>query len=393
MFWTRQRTQGILLILAGGFGVLTVIGFVVVIGIAMYVPADKAPAAASTAPPPRAAAPAASDMFGTIEIGASGIKGIVWHITAQEVRDVFRVAPDAQAARYRIFAHAMVKHYKDYNTDMQNERKAADAAQRVAIFIARMKADRVPEADIFIVASSGVAGLPDMARIQSEVTRRTGRTPDVITADRECQYTFDWIVPTNEIYNSAAIDVGSGNTKACYVERDDDYGSRSRALELLPYGTKTFAKKVLAKQRPNEDFAHASARIVRPLVDPLIAEAVDGDPGLRTRHRVYLSGGGAWVTAMLVHPDRKDAEYVPLSAPKDFADLRKSAAAGTADLESLGDPFTADQLVAGLDVLAAISRDLNLQRREVIFPAAARDAWMSNYLMLKLAGTGTAQNE
>lgn len=388
MLFTRRRVQGLALIVAGALGTLTVLGMVVAIIIGMIVPTEKHTSPTQASAAPNLPTTPGGDVFGTIEIGSNGVKGIVWHITPAKAKALFAQKPGADAARYQIFAHAMVRHYDDFNTKLQDARNIGAAADAVADFVKRMRSEHVPLANIYIVASSGVADLPQLAEIKLQVAGRTGKSPDVITAERECSYTFEWVVPDSHTYDSAVVDVGSGNTKACYVEHGT-YGDRVRGLELVSYGAKTFETKVNAERKPGEDFARISARISGAALDPPIEDGVAGNPGLLTRPLVYLSGGTAWVTAMLMHPAERDDDYILLSVPIDFTVLRKKAVAETADLASLGDPFTPHQLVAGLDVASAVANELNLKRRAVLFPAPARDAWMSNYLMNKLAESET----
>lgn len=385
-----KRTKGIFLIVVGGTGVLAVPAFLLLLAIAAYIPSgqnappDQAPQAQNAAPAPPATA--RSDKYGTIEIGSSGIKGIVWEITPDKAKELFQVRPDVQTARYAVFKHAMIKHYKDFNTKLQDERNVDAAVRAVAGLLHDMREkEHVPDEQIYVVASSGVANLPDIEIIKTKVGERTGKTPDVITAALECQYTFDWVVPPSERYDVAVVDVGSGNTKACYMEESDDFGGRSRGGELLRYGAKSFETKVNSTKAPGEEFAATSRRIAHSTIDGAVAEFVQGDPGLATRHKVYVSGGGAWVTASLLHARHKKDDLIKLSAPADFLEARQLATSGQADLRSLGDPFTDDQYIAVLDVLITLSQDLKLDKRSIVFPSAARDAWMSNYLMIKLS--------
>lgn len=386
-FFTRQRLEGIGLVTAGSLGVLTVLVLIVALIIGMTVPTEHHQSVAQASAAPVLAPSPKGDLFGTIEIGSSGIKGIIWRITPGEAKTLFEQKAGIEAARYKVFAHAMVRHFDDFNTKLQDARNIGAAVDAVADFVKRMRGQHVPPENIYIVASSGVADLPQLDEIKRQVIERTGKTPDVINAERECDYTFQWVVPDAYTYDSAAVDVGSGNTKACYVEHGT-YGDRVRGLELVPYGAKTYETKVNA-ERKGADFATVSARLVQSVIDPPIEDGVAGNPGLLTRRQVYFSGGTAWVTAMLMHPDKAKDDYIDLSLPADFTALRKKTVADQADLASLGDPFTPNQLVAGLDVATAVAQELKLAKRAVLFPAPARDAWMSNYLMEKLAQSET----
>jgi hypothetical protein len=397
-FARDRHVRGIALITAGSLGVLAVMCGIVAMLIAASVPPDKHIMGSSPQDQNKAAAPVKlaagpaippsvvtkGSRFGTIEIASSGIKGIEWHITPDDARRLFLVKAGNDGSRYQIFESAMARHFADFNTKLQDRRNSPEAVDAVAAFMRRMKAHKIPVQNIFIVISSGVADLPQLGELEKSVTARTGIKPDVITPQLECSYTFDWIVPPAHALDSAVVDMGSGNTKACYVEPGADT-DRSRGIELLPYGAKTFETKVNSSKKPNVTFARTSARVAPDAVGPLIDQAIDGNPGFLSRSRYYVVGGTAWVTAMLVHSSQSKDDFISLSAPSDFIALRKMTLAEQADMGKLRDPFTPNQLVAGLDILIAISNNLNLNKKTVLFAAPARDAWMSNYLMSKLA--------
>ncbi|MEI9888718.1 MAG: hypothetical protein WDN08_19900 [Rhizomicrobium sp.] len=386
--------------LVGLAGSVALLAWIVIV---LREPADKAPFV------PRVATAnlAATDMFGAIEIGASGVKGTVWRISPARARALLSEKAVTDNDRYTAFKRAMVEHYDDVDASLQDAANAPLVVKTVGDFVRRMQAAHIPSAGIFIVASSGAAHFAALPAVRAAILETTGIKTDVVSPARECDFTFDWIVPRRRVYEALVIDVGSGNTKACYAERDffsDEYHS----FELLPYGTETFASLVAAQRKPGESFAQASARIRDRLV-PLLRKAAADNPGLAERRSVYLAGGASWEVSTLRHPDAVAQDWVALDVPADPAAVRAAADAGQPyaldlsgikdattgaailkELKRAGKVFTADQLLAGMDILLAIEQEFGFSRRHavVLFARPARDAWMSRYLMTKLAQRG-----
>lgn len=344
--------------------------------------------------------------FGVIEVGGSGIKASVYDISPKQALTLLSDEAAVKGFRYTAFKKALVQDYQTVDTDLHIIMSWSTATKAINMFKAKMESEHgVPADNIYVVASSSVRAVPQFDQFQQKVREDTGSTLEAITAEQECSLTFRWLVPGSRTYQAVIIDVGSGNTKACYAEPGDD-GARRRAFELLPYGTKTFATEIKKLKRPNESFAQASARARRLLVDPKIETQSSDNSGLRARRRLYLVGGAPWVATTYTHLAEIKTDWVTLSAPRDFQAVRDASAQGKVlvsdadaihdadarksaekDLAKVGTVFTPDQLLGGMDILIAISEDLHLSTEKdvVFFARPGVDAWRSRFLIEKVA--------
>ncbi|NJM35795.1 MAG: hypothetical protein HC850_15105 [Rhodomicrobium sp.] len=213
---------------------------------------------------------------------------------------------------------------------------------------------------------------------------------------------------------AVVIDIGSGNTKACYTEAAFTSGEQMRAFELLPFGTVSLTKHVQKTMKPGEsgfaDFLAVLAADVQFRIVPELTTKKQNNPGLGNLSRVYLIGGIVYAASTLVHPERSAENWVRLS-PRDFETLMNrfkrqrgfeidlsripEAQTGRRDharkqalrVKSL---FSEEQMAAGLSLLGAMTDQLRFERKALFFASVGRDAWRAQYLVDKIAGTGLA---
>lgn len=371
-------------------------------------PAPATPTVPSAAPPPIPVSPPSNpDMFGAIEIGSSGVKANVFNMTQAEVGKVISDEARENGFRYKAFDEFRRKKYDTFDTKLADPKSIPGVAGHVKQLTEDMYKDfGIPKSRIFVVASSGVGSLAHIADIRKAVADAAGIIPDVISPERECNLVFDWIVPGGRLTQAVVIDIGSGNTKACYGETEKS----RRSFELLPIGTKTHETAVKATLKPGQAFDAASAA-ARPAIAGTVSDAASANAGLRTRKRLYLVGGIIWATATLVRPKEAGDDWVTLSVPDDFYTLRKRAVEGRAyaldeaavdkptvlemakkDAGRIPDVFTPDQLISGLDISIAITEALKVKSEKdaVFFARPADNGWLQRYLIEKVAGIGDA---
>src|SRR5262249_11818620 len=127
-----------------------------------------------------------------------------------------------------------------------------------------------------------------------------------------------------------------------------------------------------------ESFVAAAERLAeKELCEPLRPD-LERKRGLLNRKRIYLNGGITWVLTTFQHPDDRKGNYVRLSArdiedfaallrrdPQQFpslklpesmdAEVRKQV---EKDLAKMQDIFSPERLIAGTEVLRALSREM-----------------------------------
>jgi hypothetical protein len=123
----------------------------------------------------------------------------------------------------------------------------------------------------------------------------------------------------------------------------------------------------------------------------------------RTRNRVYINGGVAWVLATLLHPE--DRKFNVKLSPGDFDEFanllrrdpssfpaapslagldQKDRQAVEAEIKKMQDIYPKPQrLMAGAEILKALSAELQFQERELFFTRDGEIAWLAAYIAEK----------
>jgi exopolyphosphatase/pppGpp-phosphohydrolase len=340
------------------------------------------------------AAPARAALHGGIEVGAKGVKA-----TAVEV------SGDADAYDVKVLMAATE------NTTLtaglgESGRFAPEAlkatAGAVASFAATMRKEhKVPVEHLYVVGSSGlfsaIEDRKDAVKANQEalavaVREGCGLKMTFIDVKREAELSFDGVVPRKHAAASLLIDVGSGNTKGGF--RDGDKGAVTFGV---PFGSVTFADAT--RKRPEDGaFAGKAAALRRDVLAPALRKAIRNRPALAKRERVYLGGGAAWAMASLVRPGGSEpylavtpddvAAYhkLLLDSPGEFPkpDLaalgEKERGAAAKEIARVQKTFTPEQLLAGAEILTALSDEFGFKDRKVYFARNAYLGWILAYV-------------
>src|SRR5262249_8146605 len=130
---------------------------------------------------------------------------------------------------------------------------------------------------------------------------------------------------------------------------------------------------------------------------------MDSKPGMAYRKRVFLSGGIVWAMATLLYPEDRQA-FVQLTSaniaqfaerasrsPKEltnpdvsFIRDRKVRQEVEQELEAIRNTFPPRQLVAGAELLKAVSDELKLQDKKVWFARLGQIGCILSYIRLKI---------
>jgi hypothetical protein len=193
------------------------------------------------------------------------------------------------------------------------------------------------------------------------------------------------------------IDVGNSATRGGYREQDGGY------VTFEGPGVGKF-EAILKGQAagPGDYPAVASALADKELHAPL-QKALERRAGLLNRDVVFLNGGIVWVMATFLHPEDRGV-YTRLSAqdiedfhalvrqrPNDFPVPQFSQGMPPpvrsevdADIAHMKDIFKPLRLIAGAEVLRAVSAEFQLEKKELYFTRDAGDiGWLLAYLCEK----------
>jgi exopolyphosphatase/pppGpp-phosphohydrolase len=237
--------------------------------------------------------------------------------------------------------------------------------------------------------------------LRKAVESSVGRPIEFITGQDEARYEALACIPPSERASNVLFDVGGGNTKGGYFNEDGlFYGFQ------INLGSKTFFKASQQEAgKSGKPFAEAASSIRAKKLEPAIREETGRYPALVQHPKVYLVGGITWAMTVLTHPaDRRQRVKLTAADIDRFAVLvkenkplplrrkvlaqvsdDKARAAVEKDVKKIQEEVfpKQDQLIAGAEILKALSAELNLKDREIIFFRDAHIAWPMGYLMKK----------
>jgi hypothetical protein len=287
-----------------------------------------------------------------------------------------------------------------------------DTVKHVGAFYESLtKEQKLPPDRVFIVGSSGLESTirsskksreeqnslitKNQVQLNGAILKAVNKEVKFFDFEQELPLQIKGVVRQADRTSALFLNVGGGNTRGGFL----DSAGRLKRFDGEGSGTKLAGKKLQEAFR----------------------QALDKEGSLRTRKKVYLAGGIVWIMTNYRHPEtfekRKtgDAEqherYVKLSAGdfKAFAKAMHANEAPEAPLEAyaatLGDQQQAQikkemneevakmrekfhdrqKLIAGADVLLALSEELDFEHKELYFDDDGEVAWFLNYVADKVA--------
>ena len=287
-----------------------------------------------------------------------------------------------------------------------------DTVDAVQQFFDKLATDyQVPKDRIFIAGSSGLfkkvrdnkdfdddakEGLiqKDQTALADPVLKATGRKMTFISVSQEVQLLIGGLVPKKYDGSSVLIDVGTGATRGgCH-----DLSGLFVSFEAPGVG----ALEAKIKKQADKPEAMPQSPVnssAQEFLDPL-RKALARKTGLVNRQRVYLNGGIVWVMATLrgakerefnvpltaddihafrkqvgLHPQKKFPDVV---LPDDLdATVRADVEAEVADMRNR---FETSKLIAGAELLEALSAELQFEDKELYFPRYGDYGWLLSYI-------------
>lgn len=338
----------------------------------------------------------AQEKFAGIEIGSKGVKMTILSIEKDPTGD--RIS---QAGGGKTKNPDLVQGAKDTGKFLP-EAIEATVADVKTFYDQLINDENVPAANICVVGSSGLPKATNKDELIASVKKATGLDLEFITPEDEVRLTILGGVPEEHFYESLAIDIGSGNTKFGYLQKNNSPRGYELTSGDFPYATVTFtdtADKLALKT--GASMTEAADDLQVSLLAPLCKnEAAEFQ--LAGRNKVYLTGGLIWAMTSIVRPDAAKEPFVKLTP----ADLQKFYTAAAkpgvdifkVDLSAINDPevlkaaegnlgaiqnvFTPEQLAGGARVLKTLDNQFNFAdpATEVFFAREAYVAWISGFV-------------
>jgi len=337
-----------------------------------------------------------ADVYAVVEIGASGVKGMVIQ--------TLKTSAEAEAPSVK-----MLQQYEP----LDKNAFTAEAASRVESAVAQLHKQmqdefKVPDNHFYLVGSSGIP--PEVKSVVAGKTFMEGAAIEFIDATKEATLVFRGIVPNRRLSQVVMLDIGSGNSKGAYVEKAKP--NLTFTTFAVPWGTKTYAQEVNKKRKDGSQFMIVADPLRTELILPAVQSAVRDFPGLQNLRRVYLAGGIVWSLVTLLHPDTigpdkdsREATWVRLTVEDitnfynkattdpaallqaDLSRVRKENRQKAEDeVARVGKVFNQDQLAAGAQILKTFADEMHFDKKDaILFSRSALYAWPQGYILEKLS--------
>lgn len=254
-----------------------------------------------------------SSIYTGIEVGSKGVK-----------ISVIEIGKNAQSTG----AFTIIKD-SSVNTDFISFSAPTFSATLTALcglYNTALREYQIPSKRIFTVVSSGV-------KMQAEKDNKTdwinrlidsfrikiyepSRKVEVVDVTQEAWLSHLGIVPVTRRFSTFLIDIGSGNTKGGFFP----YGNMDYfKLFQLNWGTKSTSNATEKRCEGDNSLDNYNRQLYRVLSiaeNSEIIYAVNSSGSYPVSDNIAISGGIAWATATLLHPEMLDNPVIPVTFPE-----------------------------------------------------------------------------
>jgi len=344
-------------------------------------------------------------LHGGIEIGSKGVKATAINFTRKGSGYDVKVL-------YAETINTTIMKVKDNKFTPEAIGETVQAVQKM--FTKMQQEHQISPERIYIVGSSGLRA-DNKQDLVAEVKKATGKAMSFLSVEMEVQLSIVGTIPqqrddenrlVNERHAAMLIDIGSGNTKGGYQQVTTATATGIPVDEFvtvgIPYGTVTFTNEASRYHKDDADlraFAVDALTLSPKLLNEALSKEVAKKPGLVMRERLYLTGGIVWAMATLLHPENRRS-FVPLTVD----DINRFHYLARTDVNSLLNPdlshindearrqeakkeidavkatFTPRNIIAGAEILSAVSTEFKLQNMKVWFARYGNLSWILSYV-------------
>jgi len=343
-------------------------------------------------------------LYGGIEIGAKGVKGIVMKIDLSPNGFDPKALMPLKSINTTIMAGVA-------QTGKFSPEAIDDTAKAVRSLYTQMQDDyKVATVRIRIIGSSGLEkpnkfAVDNKDELARKIESVTGNKMTFLNVEQEVRDSIVGTIPENFLDTATLVDIGSGNTKGGY-QAEGQFVTMN-----VPYGTVSFTDEISKQSGTAETFAQKAERLRNEILVPALRQQMDRRPGLEGRPRVYLTGGIVWAMVTLLRPTDREP-YVKITA----ADIDTFARLALSGDKSLRDPppltgiedskkrqeiegerkqikdiFGPPNLIAGAELLQAVYSEYKLADKEVFFFRDESKGW--GWLMAYIKDEAAAEKK
>ncbi len=252
-----------------------------------------------------------SSVYTGIEVGAKGVK-----------MSIIEIGKNAQSTgAFNILKDTSV------NTDFISFSPATFAATLEGFTGMYTRATRdlkIPGKKVFTVISSGVKMQAEKENKSTMIKElidsfrvRIGepeRNVEVVDVMQEARLSHLGIVPDKRRFTTFLIDIGSGNTKGGFFP--DGRSTGTFKLFQLNWGTKSTYNEAEKRSDGDMSLPNFNKNLTRVLLNAEEAEiiyAVNASGAYPLSDNIAVSGGIAWATATLLHPELVDSPVISIT--------------------------------------------------------------------------------
>lgn len=301
-----------------------------------------------------------AEHYGAIEIGGKGVKAYVIEIdqnlTKINYRNGLNTSPQSGITEHQMMTSEMIQKI---------------ISDIVVLKKTLMSEQKIPEQNIFIIASSAINKIKNRPELETKVKNTTHLKLHFIDAKEESTFAFYGSVPKEQWLNASMIDIGGGNTKVAWIDAHNTID-----FFEIPLGTVSTTQQADMLDA-NSSFEEKCSLIIKKELPSI--------KNFETKEMLYANGGIFWATAYLKTSGHLESFVVLEKA--DFENLialfsheeRKECTDATAQCFLLG-YYGAKNLVAGALLAKETIDTMQFFNRRVYF--AKDGAWVIGWLLI-----------
>lgn len=322
------------------------------------------------------------NLFAGIEIGGKGIK--------MSVLDVYNM----KKASYTVKSYwsENVGIARGISIDGNLSQEDMDKAATVVLTnLTKIKTEfAVPDTNIFIVGSSGVAMAKNTKELIDKVKLLTGKDMEFIDAQTEGKMLLKGCIPPSDYVKSMVLDIGGGNTKGGFVDVYNDENFVFFPLSLS-YGTVTLTEAVIKKTHKDDiaEYNEKSFSFLPTLRDQVNA-MYNSKPAALEKDKVYLSGGAVWAFYTLYNGAAKenftefkleDVIYYDAVLKNNFKKYLEQAKTDP-DSDKVLKTYSQKHLISASNILMVCLEAIpNIGEKRLYFAKEGQIAWLVSYIV------------
>lgn len=322
------------------------------------------------------------NLFAGIEIGGKGIK--------MSVLDVYNL----KKASYTVKSYwsENVGIARGISIDGNLSKEDMDKAATVVLSnLTKIKTEfSVPDSNIFIVGSSGVAMAKNTKELVDKVKLLTGKDMEFIDAQTEGKMLLKGCIPPSDYMKSMVLDIGGGNTKGGFVDVYNDENFVFFPLSLN-YGTVTLTEAVIKKTR-KEDISEYNEKSFSflPILRDQVNAMYNSKPTALEKDKVYLSGGAVWAFYTLYNGAAKenfnefkleDVIYYDAVLKNNFKKYEELAKTDK-DAEKVLKTYSQKHLISASNILLVCLEAIpKIEDKKLYFAKEGQIAWLVSYIV------------